>query len=172
VERRERRVRAHPVALRARGVEDRARRSGRAGQPALARLPVHEWRLEQLAHDAEGKLALELAGARRQHAHVLLLGGGPQLGEQPALPDPGRSLDQSQAASAARRVPQHGAERFELAVAFEEQLAGRGVAHLADIVRARCVGRLTPDGSAEGQSRVGSGRQPAFRAPPAGGRRP
>ena len=79
VQRREGRIRGQPVALRVRGLEDRACRRRRAGQPALASLAVRERRLEQLAHDAERKLALELAATRGEDAHVVLLRRDPQL---------------------------------------------------------------------------------------------
>jgi hypothetical protein len=111
-------------------LEDRAGGSGGPVEPALACLGIRERRLEELAHDAEGELALELAAARGEHAHVLHLGGRAQLGEQPALPDPGRTLDQREPAVAVRGVIERSAKRFKLAVALEEQLCPSRVGHV------------------------------------------
>ena len=134
VERREGGVGDHPVGARVRGLEDRPRGRGGAGQPALASLPVGERRLEELPHDPERELALELAATRGEHPHVVLLRRPPKLREQPALTDARRTLHQREPAAPARGVLEHGTERLELAVSFQKQLGGASVAHLADIV--------------------------------------
>jgi len=129
VQGRERGVGRHAVCLGVRRVEDRPRRGGGAREPALAHLPVRERGLEELPHHPERELALELAAASGEHPHVVLPRGPPQLREQPALSNPGRALHQRQPATAALRALEHGTERVELAVWFEEQFGWAGVAH-------------------------------------------
>jgi hypothetical protein len=76
------------------GVEERL---GQCGGPlqklgALRLRGRREQRLEELAHDAEGEVALELAAASREDAHPV---SDPlaRLHEQPRLADAGRTLD-------------------------------------------------------------------------------
>jgi hypothetical protein len=102
-------------------LEDRSRGAGRAAQPRVVRLPIHECRLEQLAHDPEGELALELAALRHQHAHPGRLGTVAKLGQQPALPDSRLPLDQRQPAVAVLGAAQQALELLHLTGAFEER---------------------------------------------------
>jgi hypothetical protein len=131
MERREGGVGNHPVGARVRGLEDRPGGRGGAGQPALASLTVRERWLEELPHDPERELALELAATRGEHPHVVLLRRPPKLRQQPALPNARRTLHQGQPATPARGVLKHGTERLELAVSFQKQLGGASVAHHA-----------------------------------------
>jgi hypothetical protein len=80
--------------------------------------------IEQLPHDAEGQLALKVAPAGLEYAEAVLLGRFASRGEQPALPDAGRPLDQCQAAPALERALDQVAKDTKLAVALE-QLAPR-----------------------------------------------
>ena len=109
--------------------EDRLGGGGGAGEPALADLLVAQRRLEQLAHDAERELPLELAAARGEHPEALLLGRRAELGEEPALPDAGGALDEREPALAIGGLGERGAQRLELAIALEEQLCPCGVWH-------------------------------------------
>ena len=79
--------------------------------------------------DSEGELPLELAAAGREHAGAVLLGGRPELRQQPGLPDAGRSLDESEPALAPRRLGQGGPKRLELAIALQQELCPSGVRH-------------------------------------------
>ena len=64
-------------------------------------------RLEQLPHDREREVALELGPARAQHAPAVRQ--RPRRPEQPRLADPGRPFDQ-QPATAAVEHPRHGGD--------------------------------------------------------------
>ena len=98
-----------------------------AGQPAFAGRLVAQGRLEELPDDPERKLALELAAASGEHASAVLLGRRPQLGEEPALPDPGRPLDESEPALTVRRLGERRAKRLELTIALQQELCPSGV---------------------------------------------
>ena len=100
-----------------------------AGQPAFAGGLVAEGRLEELPDDPERKLALELAAASGEHASAVLLGRRPQLGQEPALPDPGRPLDESEPALTVRRLGERRAKRLELTIALQQELCPSGVRH-------------------------------------------
>jgi hypothetical protein len=139
VERRKGGVGRHPVGAGVPGLEDRPGGRGGTGEPALASLSVGEGRLEELPHDTEGELALELAAARREHPHVVLLRGPPELRQQATLPDASRTLNQRQPPTPAGGLLKHGTKRFELGVSFQKQLGGASVAHHRDI-----VGTLAP----------------------------
>jgi len=99
-------------------LEDRPRRRRGVDQQALARGGLGERRLEQLPHDAERELALEVAAVRGQHRHALGPRVSAQLGDEAALPDPGRTLDQHKP----RRLPvaQHPVERGQLPIALQQ----------------------------------------------------
>ena len=109
-----REVRAEPVEAvedRERGIDGRRRRAvgvRRPGEPeeagrhsgaavqqvgALELGCLGQQGLEELAHHAEGEVALELRPARAEHAHAALCGGGTCRGEQRGLADPGRPFD-------------------------------------------------------------------------------
>jgi hypothetical protein len=111
--------------------EDRLGGRGGAGQPALVDALVAQGRLEQLAHHPERELPLELAPARREHPEPVLLGSRAELGEEPALADPGRTLDEREPALAIGRVRERGPKRLELAIALEERLCPSCVRHAA-----------------------------------------
>lgn len=105
-------------------VEHAARTGGGAAQQGGAALRRHELGLEQLPHRAEGERLLQLAAPRREHPPAALGGAAAHVGEQAALADAGRSLDQHQP-----RLP--GVERVErllqhrgLAVAVDEVVGG------------------------------------------------
>ena len=131
VESGERRVRRDGGRVENGCTEDRLSGGGGPGQPARPDLLVAQGRLEQLAHDPERELPLELAAARGEHPEALLLGRRPELGEEPALPDAGGALDQREPALAIDGLGQRGAQRLELAIALEEQLCPSGVRHAA-----------------------------------------
>jgi hypothetical protein len=129
VERGERGVGGRRRRVGIRGAEDRLRRRGSAREPARAYVLVTQDRLEELPDDSEGEVPLELAAAGGEHAGAVLLGGRPELRQQPGLPDAGRSLDESEPALAARRLGQGGPKRFELAIALQQELCPSGVRH-------------------------------------------
>ncbi len=109
-----------------RRLEDGSGGGGGAGQRGLALLGVPQRELEELAHDAEGELPLELrppAGEDERPA-----GGGlaAHLGEQAGLADPGRAVDQQHAAVAAERGGGRAFELGDLAVAFDQILGRHG----------------------------------------------
>ena len=103
-----------------RGGEDDARGGGRARE----RVRVGDDGLEQLAHDAERELALELAGAGVEHERVLGARAAPELRQQPRLADPGRALDQDRAPLALRRLLEQRVEQGDLAVALDQRGGG------------------------------------------------
>ena len=117
------------IGGRLRCAEDRGRRRRRAGQRALGARPVGDHGLEQLPHDAERELALELRPAARQHQRAVPGGPSPGVGEQRALADPGRTLDQHGAALAAGRGLDERDERGHFPLALDQ--LGRG-GHVAD----------------------------------------
>ena len=55
--------------------------------------------------------------------------GAPQLREQPALPDPRRTLHKSEPAAPAQGVGKRGPERLDLAVSLEEKLSWASATH-------------------------------------------
>jgi hypothetical protein len=89
----------------------------RRRRPAPARAH-RDLGLEQLAHDAERELALELRRARGEHAQ---LGALAQAGEQARLADAGRTLDQHQPPAAGGRVPDEVVERGDLPVTVQQR---------------------------------------------------
>jgi hypothetical protein len=66
---------------------------GGTGKEAGAGVVGDEHRLEELTHDAERKLALELAAARRERPRARFARATARLGEKPALADPGGAFD-------------------------------------------------------------------------------
>jgi hypothetical protein len=99
--------------------EHRRRRRGGAGQ----RGRVGD-ALEQLAHDTEAELALQLAGTGGQHAQRAR-GAGARVGEQARLADPRRPGDHHDAPAPRSRLADRGVERRQLAVALEQSSAAR-----------------------------------------------
>ena len=113
------------VARRARAAARRRRAAAPAApaSSAPARPRRREQRLEQLAHDAEGELPLQLAAARRAARAVRSRARGARLGEEPGLADPRRALDEDEARGPVRRGRRdRGRERFELALALEQRV--------------------------------------------------
>src|SRR6185503_18597036 len=96
-----------------------------ARQPPRPAGGIGQERIEQLPHDAERELALEVARTGGEHAEARPLGRRAGRAEQPALPDPGGSLNQGQAGPALQRTLDQVLERTELAVAFEELVRRR-----------------------------------------------
>ena len=126
-------VQRHPVEAvqdRERGVDGGgvARRSGsdantaRAGaaapgQRAARAASARPARLEQLAHDAERELALELAGPRHQRRRAAVGGLAARLDQQAVLPTPAGP-------SISSRVHQLRLELSQLALAFYQVRGG------------------------------------------------
>ena len=102
---------------------------GHAGRPleqvvAGAGRDLGQGRLEQLAHDAEGEVALELAAARAQRPRargVRERAGGADEGR---LADARGPLDHEQAAVATLRARHRGLDARQLGVALEDVRAG------------------------------------------------
>ena len=105
-----------PVGLRSAGEHGRRGRRG-AGEHGVG-AGGHR-RLEELAHDAPGELALELAGARGQHAQLVARAGA-EVGQQAGLADPRGALDQGEPAAAAARLGDQVLQRGGLTVALEQ----------------------------------------------------
>ena len=122
---RERRARAElrPFLRRRLAEAERGgREAGRAVQHVLARGGRHgrQRLLEQLAHDAEGELALQQRAAGAQHAEPAALGGAAQRGDHRGLADARRTLDERRAAAAVARRLERLLEAAEHLIALEE----------------------------------------------------
>ena len=102
-------------------------RSGQA-RGALQRsdVEVSHLALEQLAHDAVGKVALHLAAAGAQRRHATARARRRGVLEQPRLADPRRTAQQRGRALVSLRRADHRAQLVALAVALEQPAAGRG----------------------------------------------
>ena len=111
-------------------LEHPCRRLRGAGHPPRTVGGIDQEGIEQLPHDAERQFALEVAPTGGKHAETGALRRFTSRGEQSALPDPGRSLDQCQARPALERALNQILENTELAVALE-QLVGRRLGSLA-----------------------------------------
>jgi hypothetical protein len=98
-----------------------AEHGGRRRRGALQRTARGHLALEELAHDAVGELALELADAGGEHAQPGAGRAHAQVGEQPGLADPRRPLDEDEPALPGRRGGDHLVERRQLGVALEER---------------------------------------------------
>ena len=141
-------VRAQPVETvqdRERGIdarrrkavdERRARQSQQAGRRAgiglkeiraLVLVRLDEHRLEQLAHHAEGEVALELRSACREDAHPAVRGGAPRRAEQRRLADAGRPLDHDEGAAAAPRLRERRLDPRGLLPPLEKRFRGVGL---------------------------------------------
>ena len=122
VERGERAV-ARSRARRRQRLEDGRGRGGGAGQEPFALAGQHG--LEQLAHDPEREVALEMRAAARQRPHAQSAGAAVQLVEQPALADPRGSLD-DHGPGQAPLPAQDLLERGQLALSLQQRrLANR-----------------------------------------------
>jgi hypothetical protein len=94
----------------------------RAGAPRGAledRLVLRRGGLEELAHHAEGEVALQIAAPGGQHAQRAF-GRAAQPGEQPALADSGRALDDEQAPVAAPGRLDEGVQGRQLVLALQQ----------------------------------------------------
>jgi hypothetical protein len=85
---------------------------------------IDQKRIDQLPNDAERQLALEVAPTGGEHAETGTLRRLTSRGEQSALPDPGRSLDQRQAPPPFERALDQVIDDAELAVALEQLAIG------------------------------------------------
>ena len=112
------------VAL-TREVEDACRRCCGARKAALTFHGVGETGLEQLAHNAEGVLALELAAARRQDDQPTRGRTPAPIGDKAGLADPRRTLNEDEPRLAGQRVRDGTVELVQFALALEQ--AGRPV---------------------------------------------
>ena len=114
-------------ALAAHAGKQRRGELGCAGEEAgaLGVTRAGEGGLEKLAHDPVRERALELAAARRKHAHPARLPHGARLGEQARLADPGSALDRGQPAGAPVRSLDRGRQTFQLGFAFQQLEPGR-----------------------------------------------
>ncbi len=111
--------------------EQGARQGGRAAEQPVA-LPGRrrgERRLEELAHDAEGEAALELAAARGEHRDAGVPGAPARLLEQPGLADPGRPLDRHERAPALAGPRERVVQAGEIAVPLDQLRLRRGRSH-------------------------------------------
>ena len=116
----------------------RRRRAGQGEQPRghpggalqqLGRLGRGaEGGLEQLAHDPERELALQLGAPRPQHAHAGGVGEPGGVGQEGRLADPGRALDRHQGAASAARPREGRVDAREIALPLQ-QSARQGFAH-------------------------------------------
>ena len=93
-----------------------------AGQQPCPLGGIHQEGIEQLPHDPERQLTLEVAAAGCERTESLCRLASRR--QQPALPDPGWTLDQCQGGPALERVLYQVVEDTELAIALE-QVAGR-----------------------------------------------
>jgi hypothetical protein len=107
-----RRVEHRPVRRRARLEHRRGECRGAGQQPGL------QDRLEQLPDHAERQLALELAGAGREHARAAGPRGPGGRVEQPRLADPGRAFEDEK--RDARAIPQPLPQLRDLAVPADQ----------------------------------------------------
>jgi hypothetical protein len=98
------------------------REAGRPGEQIRARVRIAplEDGFEELTDNPEAEIALELATPRREDPHPDLLGVRTALVEEARLANPGRTLDQCQAAVASARIVDEASELAQLAFALNE----------------------------------------------------
>jgi hypothetical protein len=129
---RQRRVRANGVRIALESVACQQCRggSGCAMEEPRSALAVRagEERLEQLAHDAERELTIQLGRARRQDDHPPLRRLRSRCLEQPRLADSGRALDEREPPSPGTCFIDHAAELGQLALALVQD-GGPSVRH-------------------------------------------
>ena len=102
--------------------ERAARRTDRAAEQRLARRLVErrERRLEQLAHEREREVALQLGRARGEHPHAGAAAGLAGGLQQPRLAEPGGRLDHREAARAGAGLCGQRVELGELPLALQQ----------------------------------------------------
>jgi hypothetical protein len=103
-------------------------------------------RLEQLAHDAECELALQLRAPRAQHLHPRRLGDRPGVGQQGGLAHARRTLDHDERPATVPGPLERRADAGEIVLALQQQAGLHPDAHTATIARAA---RPAEDGSGE-----------------------
>ena len=105
------------------GLEERRCALGRPVEQLLAyrRCRRREQRLEELAHDAEGEVLLELSAARGQHRETCARGRRAGLGDEARLADAGAALDRDEPSGAAGGSLGVGLHRGELRLPFEQR---------------------------------------------------
>ncbi len=123
-----------------RDAEQRGGEPGRAGEQRVGlAAPALQGLVEELAHDPEREVLLELGAARSEDREPGLGRGVPRRLHQRRLADAGRPVDQHHAAGALRgpgdRLPHHG----ELGVALEQL---RGAHATLEAVRSRSIGPI------------------------------
>lgn len=104
-------------------LEERPCGRGGAAEQRVVVLRRRHHRLEELAHDAERELALELSATRGQHEKARLLRSPARLRHQPRLPDSGWSLDEHEPPLAGGRLLDQFVERRQLALSLEQRAA-------------------------------------------------
>src|SRR5262249_33604981 len=107
-------------------------RPGQGTGAAQQRLALARGALEQLAHDAERDLALELPAARGEYAHTVRRRS--RGAEQPRLADAGRPVDHRDGSVTGAGLGEQGFEQGGLGLAFEQW-------HWRSHVRSLCRGR-------------------------------
>ena len=125
VEHGERGVAAVGAAGRVRGPEHGLRRRRGSAQQLAVGLRHGDQRLEELTHDSERELPLELAASGGEHTEPGFRAQPAGLRDQPRLADPRRPFDDAQPAGAARSALNEGFQRLELTVPLEQPRALR-----------------------------------------------
>jgi hypothetical protein len=110
----------HRLAVTGRG-EHTAGGCRRPLHPPIALLVIDEERLEQLPHDAERKLTLEIAHPRREHATAAGRRSLPDMSEQPAIPDASRTFDEDEHGFAGQSGLEVPAKQLELLVSLQQR---------------------------------------------------
>ena len=121
VEQRPLRVGALGHARLAREAEQRGGEARCPVEDAFARAPRHprEWRLEELPHDAECEIALEVEASCAQHGERAV-GFRPGFFQKPSLADPGQPLDEQDRSPSFLGLVARAAYRRELSFALEQ----------------------------------------------------
>jgi hypothetical protein len=115
-----------------------------------------ENRLEQLPHDPEGELALELRAARTKHAHALGLCFFPRGRQHGRLADPRWAFDDDESAAAGPRLCESARYSSKLRLPLEERCPRWRLSHNPSLsatrrkVRGGTPVRIEPRGSNHG----------------------
>ena len=117
-----------------------------------------ERRLEQLPHDPERELALELSASRGQHLELPRVGELPRCAQQPRLADPGGPLDDDQTTLTGAGRIEHRRQCGDLRLTLEHENR-LSTSHLQLVIRHRTSlgipSRGTREEGASGGSRDG-----------------
>jgi hypothetical protein len=124
VERRTRGLAAWSERLRVEHVEGRSGQLRRPGEGlrAVLRRRARDQGLEELAHQSEGELALELARTRSRHGEAVAVREDPRLLEHRALADPRRPLDERDRPRPAPRARDELAQDGDFGLTLEEHV--------------------------------------------------